>query len=756
MAASSTAKSTPMPTPALAKGGGGSGSAAFGNMPGFLHKIHHHRGLIAPISFVALLVVVVVPMPPAVMDILICLNIALAVLILLTTIYMEQPLDFSVFPSLLLATTLFRLVLNVASTRLILTADASTPEQAMHVAGHVIAAFANFVAGDSLFVGIVIFLILVIVQFVVITKGATRISEVAARFTLDAMPGKQMAIDADLNAGIIDEKEARRRREKIASEADFFGAMDGASKFVRGDAVAGIIITVVNVIGGFGVGIIDRGWPAAQTAKVFTLLTIGDGLTSQVPAFVIAIASALIVTRSGSKQQLGTELTGQLTSQPIGLIVTAAFLCVLAFTPLPTIPLLGSASVLGLMAWGLMRANKAKVQEAAVQAQAAAAAPAEGPSPESLIKVDTLELEVGYGLVCLVDTHQGGDLLNRITAIRRQLAAELGFILPPVRIRDNMQLGPNEYRVRIKGAVVAKGETIPGRLLAMDSGIASAPIDGVPTKEPAFGLDAWWIDPALKPKAETLNYTVVDPTSVLATHLTEIVKTNAAELLTRDEVNNLLTQLKEKSPKLVEEVVPGASGGIVKVGELQKVLQNLLRERVPIRDLDSIIETLGDWGGKTKDLDVLTEYVRHALRRSICQQYAAPVGPDVLSGSRNSTNHSGLKIVCVTLDPALEDLINAYIDRSGGATVVNMPARVASGVANQILESLKLVSQAGHQPVVLASPQVRAVVRQLLEPHLPTVAVLGYNEAVSGVEIESLALVTAPAGLAGGAPAMAA
>lgn len=711
---------------------------SFGTGPigSFLMRMHKHRGLIAPISFVFLLMVILVPMPPFVMDVLICLNIAISVLILMTTMYMQEPLDFSVFPSLLLAITMLRLVLNVASTRLVLSANASTPEEAMNVAGHVISAFANFVAGESLFVGIIIFMILVIVQFVVITKGATRISEVAARFTLDAMPGKQLAIDADLNAGSITEAEARRRRERISQEADFFGAMDGASKFVRGDAIAGIIITIVNVIGGFAVGTLDRGWPAGQTAKVFTLLTIGDGLTSQIPSFIVAIASALIVTRSGSKQQLGNELAAQLTSQPTGLFVTAGFLSVLALTPLPTIPLLMCAGALAAMGYGLKRSAKVALQ-AETKSSSAVKAP-EPPAPEALLKLDLLELEVGYGLVGMVDASQGGDLLNRISAIRRQLVVELGFIMPPVRIRDNMQFSPNEYRVKIKGSVVATGEVVPGRLLAMDSGIAAGAIDGKPTKEPAFGLDAWWIEPGLKGRAETLNYTVVDPTSVLATHMTEIVKTNAGELLTREEVNNLLTELKKKAPKLVEEVVPG----IVKMGELQKVLQNLLRERVPIRDLESVLETLSDWGGKTRDLDVLTEYARHALRRSICQQYAVPSNTGSRSGG--SSNKSGLRLVCVTLDPAMEDVINSYIDRSGGATVINMPARIASAVSSQILRSLQSLTQAGHQPVVLASPQVRAVVRQLLEPHLPNAAVLGYNEAVAGVEIESLGLVSPP------------
>ncbi len=697
-------------------------------LPSWLLKLQTHRGLVVPISFISLLVVLLVPLPPFILDVLICLNISLGVIVLLTTIYMDHPLDFSVFPSLLLALTLFRLVLNVATTRLVLTADASTPEEAMTMAGHVISTFASFVAGDSLAVGVIIFLILVVVQFVVITKGATRISEVAARFTLDAMPGKQMAIDADLNAGTIDEAEARLRRERISQEADFFGAMDGASKFVRGDAVAGLFITAINIAGGFAIGILERGWPAAQTAHVFTLLTIGDGLASQLPAFVVSIASALIVTRSGSKQQLGNELTSQLVSQPMGLFITAGFLMFLMLTPLPKIPLLSIAIVALAIGIFLRRDTKHKADTAKSAAADTANAKPEPPPPESLLKLDTLELELGYSLVSLVDTAQRGELLEKISSIRRQLAAEVGFILPPVRIRDNAQLQPNEYRVKIKGNMVAQGYTYPAKLMAVDSGITSGHIEGIKTKEPAFGLDAWWIDLSLRTRAETLNYTVVDACTVLATHLTEVVRLHADELLTREEVNNLVSQLKEKSPKLVEEVVPG----VVKPGELQKVLQNLLRERVSIRDLETILETLADWGTKSKDLDVLTEYVRHSLRRAICQQYAT-TDPD-----------GRQRLVCVTLDPALEDNINAYIDRSSVGTSFNMPAGVAAKITALITRSLQTPTSSGRPPVVLASPQVRAVVRQLLAAHLPTAAVLGYNEAVAGVEVESVAFVGAP------------
>ena len=693
-------------------------------------KFAEMRALIVPIGFVLLLSVLLVPLPPPMLDIMISVNISLAVIVLLTTLYMKRALEFSVFPSLLLATTLLRLVLNIASTRLILTADATSPEEAMNVAGKVISAFGSFVAGDSLFVGVIIFSILMIVQFMVITKGAGRIAEVAARFTLDAMPGKQMAIDAELSNGMIDETEARTRRDEISREADFFGAMDGASKFVKGDAVAGIIITAINIAGGFAVGTVERGWPAGQSAEVFTRLTIGDGLTSQVPSFIISMAAALIVTRSGDKNNLGSELTSQLTSQPIGMMITAGFLAALAFTPLPTIPLLVTAMAIAGIAYGMMRSTKTSAKRVLDDQLAQAEAPTMEPAPvEDLLKIDVLELEVGYGIVALIDTAQGGDLLDRISAVRRQLAVELGLVMPPVRIRDNMQLAPSEYRVKIRGNMVASGAVEQSKLMAMDSGMVTDPIDGIPTKEPAFGLDAIWIEPQMRSRAEMLNYTVVDPTSVLATHITEIVKAYADELLTREEVNNLLEGLKEKAAKLVEETVPG----IIKTGELQKVLQSLLRERVPIRDMESILETLADWGTKTKDLDVLVEYVRNGLRRTICSMYA-------------TTDLQGdLTMLCVTLDPGLEDQINSYIDRGGQGTTLNMPARIARDIASKVADGLNAVGARGGMPVVIASPQVRNAVWQIIEPHVPVVAVLGYNEIVPGINVESVALI-APIG----------
>ena len=692
--------------------------------------------MIVPIAFISLLGVIVVPMPPWVMDLLISSNLAMAAIILLTTVFVEKPLDFSAFPSLLLGTTLFRLVLNIASTRLILSANAQTPKEAIDVAGHVIQTFASLVAGGSLVVGLIIFIILIIVQFVVITKGSTRISEVAARFTLDGMPGKQMAIDADLNAGLIDENQAKSRREEIAQEADFYGAMDGAAKFVRGDAIAGIIITCVNIVGGIIVGMLIKHWGFADTISLFTKLTIGDGLVSQMPAFVISIAAGLIVTRSSNRQDLGSALATQLTARHAALGITAGFLALMAFTGLPMVPMLSLSVVLGVTAFVMSRRDKQRAaadkrQEAESKSKAAAE-----PAPvEQAIRVDMLELEVGYALVRLVDQSQGGDLLDRITMIRRQIASELGLVMPPVRIRDNMQLQPNDYHIKIRGNSVAAGQVHPGQFLAMDGGLATESIPGKPTREPAFGLDAIWIAAGQKQRAESLNYTVVDPTSVLATHITEVVKNHAFELLTREETSNLVEQLKEQAPKLSTEVLGGDSP-LVKPGELQKVLQNLLRERVPIRDLETIVETLGDWAPRTKDLEVLTEYVRNALRRTICNQYTVS---EAVEGRFEGTTQ--YKLYCVSLDPSLEDQINSYIERSTEGTSMTMPPAVANRITTAMIQELQHLIQAGHHPLVLASPQVRGQVRRLLEPHLPNAAVLGYNEVSKGVEVESVGLV---------------
>ncbi len=700
------------------------------NLPAPLMWIGRNKHFLVPVAFLSLIVVLVVPLPPVLMDVLISANISLAAVILLTTIYMNRPLEFSVFPAILLATTLFRLVLNVATTRLILSADADTPDQATAVAGHVIEAFGNFVAGDSPIVGIIIFTILVIVQFVVITKGATRMSEVSARFTLDAMPGKQMAIDADLSAGLIDESEARRRREAITSEADFYGAMDGASKFVRGDAIAGIIITLVNIAGGFAIGAIEKGWTMSESLSVFTRLTIGDGLVTQIPSFIIAVAAGLIVARTNDEDTIGEAIPKQLTSQPMALFLIGGFLMLLAFTPLPSIPLMGAGLLVGGLGWAMFTLARltSKQKEDAARAEAATQEPSEPAPVEDLLTIDTMEVEIGYGLVQLVDSSRGGDLLDRISMIRRQLASDVGIVVPPIRIRDNMQLDANTYRVKIRGAVIGSGVVYPDHMMAMDSGLASGRLEGMAGKEPAFGLDAIWIEPGQKPRAETMNYTVVDATSVVATHLTELIKQHGDELLTREEVAKLLDQLKSKSPKLVEEAVPG----VIKPGELQKVLQNLLRERVPIRDLETILETLADWAAHTKDVDVLTEYVRNALRRTISMMYA----------EQDEDGRS--KLYCVTMDPAVEDLINGYIDRGPGGTSMSIPPQVANRIASAVSESSKPLINAGHQLVVLTSPTVRAQVRQILEAHMPGVVVLAYNEIIKGLDVESMGLVQLP------------
>jgi flagellar biosynthesis protein FlhA len=556
----------------------------------------------------------------------------------------------------------------------------------------------------------------------VITKGATRISEVAARFMLDGMPGKQMAIDADLNAGLVNEAQARQRRENIAREADFYGAMDGASKFVRGDAIAGIIIILVNIIGGLAVGMGQYGWSVGECARLYTRLTIGDGLVSQIPAFIVSVSAGLIVTRSTSKTNLGEELIGQLTARPIALVIAAAFLGMLLFTGLPAMEMLLIGACLLVVAYVVRHGQKAELAAATAGRGDQAIRPkAEAPKAEDMLGVDPMQLEVGYGLVRLVDAGQGGDLLDRISNLRRQIATEMGLLVPPIRIRDNMQLEANTYVVKIRDVEVARGQVIPGQFLAMDSGTATGKLQGQGTTEPAFGLPAVWINESQKDRAEMLNYTVVDPGTVLATHVTEVIRQHGHRLLTREQINRLLEKLKEKSPKLVDEVVPDQ----IKPGQIQKVLCNLLRERVPIRDLETIVETLGDWIGRTDDLDVLTEYVRNALARTICQQY------------RDAEN----KLWCVTLDPAMEDTVNAHIERNDRGTMITIPPQVARKITEKVAEGLQRLVAGGHPPVVLCSPPVRSPVRRLLEPVLPNVVVLGYNE-IDSVQVESVAMVT--------------
>ncbi len=682
--------------------------------------IHANRGMIFPMAFISLLLVLLVPLPTFFLDILLVLNITISILILVTTIYVQSPLEFAVFPSVLLAVTMFRLVLNVATTRLILTAS-GTPDSAMHDAGEVVRTFSDFVTHGSLAVGLIIFIIIFVIQFVVITKGATRIGEVAARFTLDAMPGKQMAIDADLNAGLLTEAQARERRQEIAHEADFYGAMDGASKFVRGDAIAGLVITFVNILGGLYVGMVEHGWPAMECAKLYTKLTIGDGLVSQIPAFIISLGAGLIVTRTAAKANLGDEIISQILAKPKPLIIAAIFLAMMSFTGLPTVPLLVLATCCGGLAFVLTR-NQTKADRAAVTRQQEQAIKKEPEKVEKLLELDTMELEVGYGLVKLVDASKGGDLLDRISLIRRQIAIELGIIVPPIRIRDNMQLSANDYIVKIKGQPIGRGVAYPEQFLAMDNGATSGPIENAEaTVEPAFGLPAYWITEPQRPQAELLNYTVVEATSVLATHLTELIKSHAQELLTRQQIKDLLENLKTRAAALVEEVVPT----LIKPGELQRVCQNLLRERVPIRDLETILETLGDYASRTKDLDVLSEYVRHALARAICKQYV----------DEND------KLWCLTLDPALEDLINGHIERSERGINNTMPPATAQQIVQQAAARAAELTQTGRSAVIVCNPQIRAPLRRMIETSLPHVAVLGFNEIVPEIAVEAVGLI---------------
>jgi len=689
-----------------------------------LAKVHQNRGMIFPLAFIGLLVVILVPLPTFVLDVLLVCNITLSVIVLVTTIYVQSPLEFAVFPSLLLAVTLFRLVLNVATTRLILTAGErfKDPLTAMHGAGDVVQTFAEFVTHGSLAVGIIIFIIIFVIQFVVITKGSGRISEVAARFTLDAMPGKQMAIDADLNAGIITEPQARERRETIAREADFYGAMDGASKFVRGDAIAGIMITFVNVIGGLYIGMVDQGWGLFECMKLYTKLTIGDGLVSQVPAFILSLGAGLIVTRSSSRNNLGEEILTQVFAKPKALVIAASFLGLMLFTGLPKVPLLILGTCCGGLAYTMDKGQKRAASAAAAKEREKAAARKEPDKVEKLLDLDAMELEVGYGLVRMVDSSKGGDLLERISMIRRQIAVELGIIVPPVRIRDNMQLGANDYVIKIKGQAVARGVTYPEQFLAMDNGATSGRMPGgTLTTEPAFGLPAYWITESERPQAELLNYTVVEATAVLATHLTEVIKSHAHELLTRQEIKNLLENLKTRVPALIEEVVPAQ----VKPGELQKVMQYLLRERVPVRDLEAIIETLGDYASRTKDPEVLTEYVRNALARTICKQYV---------DDRD-------RLWCLTFDPALEDMISGHLDRGERGITNTMSAQTTQQLVQRIAAKVNELTQTGRTAVLLCSPQIRAAVRRMIESALPHVAVLAYNEIVTEVTVEAVGLI---------------
>jgi len=673
------------------------------------------QDLVLPVAIIASVLVILVPLPAALMDVLLSGNIAVSVIVLLTTVYVRTPMEFSIFPTLLLATTLARLVLNVATTRLVLTHGAT---EGLEAAGGVVTAFADFVAGDGkIVVGLIIFVIIIVIQFVVITKGATRISEVAARFALDGMPGKQMAIDADLNAGIIDEKEAQRRREEITQQADFYGAMDGASKFVRGDAIAGILITVINIIGGLVIGVGQNGMAFGDAASIFTRLTIGDGLVSQVPAFLVSLAAGLLVTRSTQKSNLPQQFVTQLFSRPQALAVTAGFLAILVTTDLPRTPLL----ILGGACLGISRVltQQQDRQQKVVEKAEATKKPAEE-RIEDYLTVDPMEIEVGVGLIRLADPKRGGDLLERIQRVRQNVAAEIGIIMPKVRIRDNMRLDPNEYRIKIADMVVAQDRVEPGQLLAIDSGMTTAAVEGIATRDPAFGTDARWIHPSRKDEAEMYGYTVVEPGAVIATHMTEVCRRHADEILTRDAAKHLVDELKASQPTVVSELIPG----VMSLAEVQAVLHLLLREQVPIRQLAVILETLGDWAPRTKDPILLAEYVRHRLARQICTRY------------RNSQG----KLHVVAIDPALEDRIRAGFEHNERGLFVRMSPQAVDATCQALTVQLNKLASAGHPPIVLVSPHIRAALKQITENYLPQLVVLSFNEVTRDTEVVTLGL----------------
>ncbi len=659
-----------------------------------------------------ILVMMIVPIPPVFLDMLVALNMTFSLGVLLVTMYITEPLQFSVFPSLLLLATLFRLSLNVSATKLILLRGN---------AGSVIQAFGGFVVGGNYVVGLIVFLILVIIQFVVITTGAGRVAEVAARFTLDAMPGKQMSIDADLNAGMITEEEARRRRLKIQQEADFYGAMDGSSKFVRGDAIAGIIIIVINIVGGIVIGIVQLGLSAGDAFQRFVLLTVGGGLVNQIPALLISTATGIVVTRAASESDLGRDVTTQMLAQPRALSIAAGLLLFLGMVPgLPKAPFLILASAAGFLAFRVARSAREAEQAAAVPDLPALGA-AEPEDVMSLLRVEPMELNFGYALIPLVDVEQGGDLKERVAAVRRQIALELGIVVPSVRIRDDIQARSNEYIVKIRGVEVDRGEVIPDSYMAMNPGTATEELDGIQTREPAFGLPAVWVSASRRAEAEMMGYTVVDPASVIATHLSEIIKANAAELLSRQDTRNLIDNVKKTAPAVVEELIPAQ----MSVGEVQRVLQNLVRERISIRDLITILEALGDAAGTYKDIDVLTEYVRSRMGRSICSQYAGPDG-----------------IAVTTLEPSLEQTLVDSLDATEhGAFLAPEPAVYRALIASLAAESERMAA-AGQQPMVLTSTSLRPHLRRLVERTIPQLVVLSYNEIVPEVKVNAVGMVS--------------
>jgi flagellar biosynthesis protein FlhA len=668
------------------------------------------------VGVVFILIFMIIPLPPFFLDLLLSFSITLSLVILLVSMYVLKPLDLSSFPSILLIATLFRLSLNIASTRIILLHG----HEGGAAAGKVIQSFGAFVVGGNTVVGIIIFLILVIINFLVITKGAGRIAEVAARFTLDALPGKQMSIDADLNAGIINEKEAKHRRETIAREAEYYGAMDGANKFVRGDAIAGIVITLINIIGGLSVGLLQNGMSFTEAAQTYTLLTVGDGLVSQMPALVVSTATGILVSRAGADASLGHDITYQVLVQPRAIGIAALVIFGFALVPgLPTVPFMILALLAAGLAYVLRQATRQAETEEALQQAGQAIQPVE--SVTTLPPLDIIGLEVGYGLIPLVDAGQNGALLERIKSVRRQFASDIGIIIAPIHIQDNIQLKPGEYTVLLKGNEVGRGELMLNHCLAMDPGTVAERVDGLTTIEPTYGLPALWIKENAREEAIRNGYTVVDSATVLTTHLSDIIRRHAHELLGRQEVQHLLDHIKESHPKVVDELVPN----LLPLGVVVKVLQNLLREQIPIRDMLAILETLADWSPKTEDPQILTEYARQSLARTITRIHLSDEGA----------------IAVLNLGQHIESILQDAVRQTEQGGFPALDPQLIEKIVNRLACKMDVFMAANARPVVICSAQTRSTLKQVIDRHIPDLAVLSYEEITPSAQIQSLGVV---------------
>ena len=688
-------------------------SEALGNNP-FIDSAKSSSAMMA-MGVIAILMVMIIPIPTFLLDILLSFSITFSIIILLMSMYVLKPLHFSVFPSVLLIATLLRLSLNVASTRLILLHG----NEGTAAAGQVIKAFGTFVVGGNYVVGLIVFTVLVLINFVVITKGATRVAEVAARFTLDAMPGKQMSIDADLNAGLITESDARRRRSEIEQEANFYGAMDGASKFVRGDAVAGIIIVFVNIIGGLIIGVLQMGMTLADAGRNYTLLTIGDGLVTQVPALIVSTAAGMLVTRSAASTELGEEVKDQLFMQPRAISTAAIMLFIFALVPgMPKISFIIVSAIIAFLAYRVFR-NIAKTKQKEEEEQQAA--PAALDTTDTVTPLDTLGLEVGYALIPMVDSAQGGELLQRIKALRRQLATEMGFIIPAIHIRDNLKLRPDEYSVLLRGVEVARGTVMVGHYLLISADDKDMKIKGIPTKEPAFGLPAMWVTEREKDAVQLKGHVVVDPATVITTHLTELIKTYADEILGRQEVQALLDNLEQLYPRVVKEIVPKT----VPVSLVHRVLQRILRERISIRDLLTIIETIGEYIATTKNADILTGYVRQSLALAITRQYQDKDG----------------NITVMIMSPDIEENISRSIQHTENESFISPDPNIVKKLVLNLQKLVNIFISSGIQPIILCSPNNRIHFRKILEKFYPSMVILAHNEISREVNVKSLGMV---------------